>query len=298
MKNTGLGRGLGALLGDAALQDSQSGGVMLKTAEIEPNMEQPRKFFDESALHDLAENIKENGVLSPLWVRRLPTGYYQIIAGERRWRAARQAGLSQVPAIIFEANDRRVMELALIENLQREDLDPIEEAEGYKALTDSFGLTQEEAAAQVGRSRPAVANALRLLGLPEQIKMRVSRGELSGGHARALLQLPANGLQEKAAAKIVAEGLSVRQTEQLVRKLCEQEKPEQAARPLTVNYLEEHERRLTERLGRRVHIVSGKKKGRVELDFYSPEDLESLLNLLGDSQGGLSEPAEMKGKDV
>ena len=278
MKNMGLGRGLGALLGDAAL-DAQHNSVSLKTAEIEPNLEQPRKYFDEEALQELAENIQLHGVLSPLWVRRLPSGYYQIIAGERRWRAARQAGLTHVPAVVFEVDDRRAMELALVENLQREDLNPLEEAEGYKALTEQFGLTQEEAATQVGRSRPAVANALRLLGLPEGVRVRIGRGELSGGHARALLRLPP-GMQEGVAAQVVKAGLSVRQTENLVRKLCEQARPEEHSRPLTVNYLEEHERRLTAALGRRVHIVSGKKKGRVELEFYSPEDLDKVLVLL------------------
>lgn len=280
MKSSGLGRGLGALLGDAALTDSANGSVELRISEIEPNTSQPRKHFDEESLLDLSESIKQNGVLSPLAVRRLPSGYYQIIAGERRWRAARMAGLSVVPAIVFEADDRRAMELALIENLQREDLDPIEEAEGYKTLTESYGLTQEEAAQRVGKSRPAVTNALRLLGLPEGIRLRVSKGELSSGHARALLGLPSARLMEMAASQIVRDGLSVRQTESLVRKLTEQDKPEQIRRPVTVNYLEEHEKRLSSALGRKVHIVSGKKKGRVELEFYSPEDLDKLMELL------------------
>ena len=186
----GLGRGLGALLGDAALQTQEGGSVLLPIAQVEPGLKQPRKRFDQETLAALAESIRLHGILQPLTVRRLASGYYQIIAGERRWRAAKLAGLREVPAVIVEADDRKVMELGLIENLQREDLNPMEEAMGYQALIEEYGLTQEEAARRVGKSRPAVANALRLMALPDAVRALVEEGRLSAGHARALLSLP------------------------------------------------------------------------------------------------------------
>ena len=186
----GLGKGLGALLGDTSLQTQESGSVYLPIAQVEPGLNQPRKQFDETALNDLADSIREHGIIQPLSVRRLSSGYYQIIAGERRWRAAKLAGLTEVPAVIMEADDRKVMELGLIENLQREDLNPMEEADGYLALKEEFGLTQEEIAQRMGKSRPAIANALRLTSLPVLLREMVVDGDLSAGHARALLALP------------------------------------------------------------------------------------------------------------
>lgn len=274
----GLGRGLGALLGDAAGGRPEETGVMLRIAEIEPNADQPRKNFDETALSELADSIRLNGVLTPLLVRRLESGSYQIIAGERRWRAARMAGVTRLPAVVIEADDRRVTELALIENLQREDLNPMEEAEGYKSLSEEFGLTQEEISRRVGRSRPAVANAMRLLSLPEALQKMVSEGTLSSGHARPLLALPSPKLQEQAAKQVIKDELSVRQTETLVKKLL-QEKKEQTP-DMAVNYLEEHEKRLSSSFARKVRIVSGRQKGRIELEFYGAEDFEELMALL------------------
>ena len=225
--NRGLGKGLGALLGDAALRTDTSDNLYLPISQIEPYANQPRRHFDEEALQDLADSIREHGIIQPLTVRRLSSGYYQIIAGERRWRAARIAGLAEVPAIVIEADDRKMTELSLIENLQREDLDPIEEAEGYKTLMDNYHLTQEEAAERVGKSRSAVANSLRLLGLCPEVRQMLQNGELSGGHARALLPLKAD-LQLDAANLIVKQGLSVRQTEALAKRLSnpkEERKP-------------------------------------------------------------------------
>jgi ParB family chromosome partitioning protein len=277
-KNAGLGRGLGALLGSDALRAGEGGSVTLRMAEVEPNTAQPRRRFDEASLQDLAESIRTHGVLQPLLVRRLPTGYYQIIAGERRWRAARLAGLAEIPALVVDADDRKAAEIALIENLQREDLNPIEEAEGLRALVEEYGLTQEEAAERVGRSRPALANSLRLLSLPEAVRAHLIEGRLSAGHARALLPLPGAALIERTAARVVSDGLSVRQTEALCRRL--QTETEAAPGPREPNYLAEHERRLSEGLGRRVSIAAGPKRGRLTIEFYGPEDLDALMEQL------------------
>ena len=280
----GLGRGLGALLGDAALQSQEGGSLSLPISQVEPGLKQPRKRFDEESLQDLADSIRIHGVIQPLTVRRLSSGYYQIIAGERRWRAAKLAGLTEVPAVIIEADDRKVMELGLIENLQREDLNPMEEANGYKVLMEEYGLTQEEVAQRVGKSRPAVANALRLLALPDPVHQLLEEGRLSAGHARAILAAPTGELQKKLAGKVVAEGLSVRQTEALAKRLAagEQEKaaPRPSAGPDLSLYLQEAEKSLSGRFGRRVHIVNGRKKGKIELEYYNPEDLNTLLELL------------------
>ena len=219
-----LGRGLDALLGDTTLQAQTGGSVNLPIAQVEPGLNQPRKHFDEEALADLAESIRQHGILQPLTVRRLASGYYQIIAGERRWRAARQAGLEEVPAIIIEADDRKVMELGLIENLQREDLNPMEEAAGYRTLIQDYGLTQEEAARRVSKSRPAVANAMRLLALPQEVQWLIEQGNLSAGHGRALLALPTAEVQITFAGEIVERGYSVRETEARIRQLL-QRKP-------------------------------------------------------------------------
>ncbi|GHV32494.1 chromosome partitioning protein ParB [Clostridia bacterium] len=280
-KNTGLGRGLDALFGDNAVRDAgadSGGGTVLRIEQVEPRAEQPRRAFDEAALSDLSESIRQHGILQPLAVRKLETGYYQIIAGERRWRAARMAGLTHVPAIVIEADDRHATELALIENLQREDLNPVEEAEGFRVLIEDYGLTQEDVSERVGRSRPAVGNALRLLSLSEGVQSHLKENSLSAGHARALLRLDET-LQEQAASKVIAEDLSVRDTEGLVKRLLEKKTPK--PEPETkISYVAEHEKRLADRFGRRVRIVAGAKRGKVELEFYSPEDLETLMEAL------------------
>ena len=284
-RESGLGRGLDALMGggpSSLLEQSEGSGITtLPIAKVEANASQPRKQFDPDALADLADSIREHGIIQPLTVRKLQSGYYQIIAGERRWRAARMAGLDQVPAIVVEADDRKAMELAMIENLQREDLNPMEEAEGYQRLMKEYGLTQEEAAARVGKSRPAVANALRLLLLPEEVRSLVEDGTISAGHARAILSLPAARLQKAAAQKIVALRLSVRQAEAMCKRMLqEEEKPEPKPAPLTVDYVAECEKSLTRRLDRKVRIVNGKRKGRFELEFYGQEDLQRLYDAL------------------
>lgn len=280
-KQKGLGKGLGALLSDyTAPQAEENGLKMLPIQKVEPNPNQPRRDFDPVALEDLAQSIGEHGILQPLTVRELEGGYYQIIAGERRWRAARQAGLSQVPALILEADEEKTMELALIENLQREDLNPVEEAMGYDSLMKDFGLTQEEAARRVGKSRPAVANALRLLNLEEDLLLLLREGKLSAGHARALLTAPAGKKRREAAQKVMALDLSVRQTELLCRNLGKEQTSEQPEPKLQVDYLGECEKQLTHHLGRGVHIVNGKRKGRFELEFYGAEDLQRLYEAL------------------
>lgn len=282
MANTshGLGKGLGALFGDDALRTDTSENLRrLPISQVECNADQPRKHFDDDALAELADSIREHDVLQPLTVRRLANGNYQIIAGERRWRAARLAGLSDVPAIVIEADDRKATELALIENLQREDLDPIEEAEGYRKLMENYHMTQEEAAARVGKSRPAVANALRLLGVCAEVRAMLQEGKLSGGHARALLPLSA-AMQKKAAQEIVSGGLSVRQTEALVKKYLARPKTKKQTDEETVNYAKLAASELTTKLGRGCRIVTGKKKGRIELDYYGMDDLNDLLDAL------------------
>lgn len=277
----GLGKGLGALLGDDFLDDTSTprSSLQLPISQVESYSSQPRKQFDPEALADLADSIRRHGIIQPLTVRKLSSGYYQIIAGERRWRAARMAGLTQVPAVVIEADDRKAMELAMIENLQREDLNPMEEAEGYKVLMDQYGMTQEEAAQAVGKSRSAVANAVRLLGLSDSVRKLVEEGALSAGHARTLLSLPAK-LQDSAAATVVKGDLSVRQTELLCKKLTQEKKVAPVKDGLTVNYTQEAERDLTTSLGRPVHIVNGKKKGRIELEYYGVDDLNDLIDAL------------------
>lgn len=291
--NRGLGKGLGALLGDAALKSETNDSLYLPISQIETYANQPRKHFDEDALHDLADSIREHGIIQPLTVRKLSSGYYQIIAGERRWRAARIAGLTQVPAIVIEADDRKVTELALIENLQREDLNPIEEAEGYKSLMDNYKMTQEEAAARVGKSRSAVANSLRLLGLCAEVRKLLEGGQLSGGHARALLPLKADA-QKQAAAAVIERALSVRQTEALVKKLIgkKKEKPVSPEDALNESYGKIAAQELSTALGRTCRIVSGKKKGRIELEYYGMDDLNDLLEALAalrQKKGGAAE---------
>ena len=277
----GLGRGLNALLGDPDLPDQNEGSISLPISQVEPGLNQPRKRFDEDALSDLADSIRVHGIIQPLTVRRLATGYYQIIAGERRWRAAKAAGLQEVPAVIIEADDRKVMELGLIENLQREDLNPAEEARGYRTLMEEYGLTQEQVAQQMGKSRPAITNTLRLLALPEEVMALVEEGSLSAGHARAILGAPSPALQKEAAKRVVESQLSVRQTEALVKAL-QKEKKEKAKPdgPDLSLYLGELEKDLSGRLGRKVKIAHKGKKGRIELEYYNEQDLEALLALL------------------
>ncbi|MDY4582491.1 MAG: ParB/RepB/Spo0J family partition protein [Candidatus Faecousia sp.] len=278
--NKGLGKGLGALLGDFSDEPlEKSAYQLLPIHKVEPNPDQPRQDFDEEELQSLADSISVHGVIQPLTVRELPNGYYQIIAGERRWRAARLANLSDIPAVIIEADDRKAMELALIENLQRQDLNPVEEALGYQTLIEEYGLTQEDAAKQVGKSRPAVANALRLLGLCPQVLEQLRKGELTAGHARAVLTLKSEKQQQEAAKKIIALSLSVRQAETLCKNMGKEPAPKKQE-VFAVDYVAECEKSLSKHLGRGVKIVNGKRKGRFELEFYGQEDLQTLLDLL------------------
>lgn len=279
-KQKGLGRGLGALIDDFSVPAAQEQVTTLPLQKIEPNPKQPRRTFDPEALQSLADSIAEHGVVQPLAVRDAGNGYYQIIAGERRWRAARLAGLTELPVVVLDADDQTVMELALIENLQRQDLNPMEEAEGYRVLMEDYGLTQEQAAARVGKSRPAVANALRLLALPDEVRAMVEEGTLSAGHARAVLTLSSHRLQKAAAQKIIALRLSVRQAEAMCKRMAAEEKPKKVKPALTVDYVGECEKALTKQLGRKVRIVSGKRKGRFELEFYSQDDLQRLYEIL------------------
>lgn len=277
-KPSGLGRGLGALLGDDVLSAERSGTLSLPISQVESCSSQPRKSFDEASLAELADSIRRHGIIQPLTVRKLASGYYQIIAGERRWRAARLAGLSEVPVVVMEADDRKAAELAMIENLQREDLNPMEEAMGFHTLIETYHMTQEEAAQSVGKSRSAVANALRLLGLAPAVKAMVERGDLSAGHARALLPL-SPALQETAANAVCSGGLSVRQTEALAKRLAAERK-EPSVKTAGPDYAAEAQRDLSSRLGRGVRIVTGRKKGRVELEYYGIDDLNDLLEAL------------------
>ena len=276
----GMGKGLGALLGEDFSMETTASASTLPLSQIESCAGQPRKIFDEEKLAELAESIREHGIIQPLTVRKLSSGYYQIIAGERRWRAARLAGLSEVPVSIIEADDRKAMELAMIENLQREDLNPMEEAEGYRALVEQYDMTQEEAAQRVGKSRSAVANAMRLLQLSQDIRLLVENEDLSAGHARALLPL-SPALQTEAVKTILANSLSVRQTEQLVKRLQEKlDKPKKEKDPTEVDYVAVAERELSDRIGRACHIVQGRKKGRIEIEYYDTNDLNDLLEAL------------------
>ena len=276
----GLGKGLAALLGDDVMTaQEEKNSLFLPISQVESCSSQPRKQFDPDALADLADSIREHGIIQPLTVRKLQSGYYQIIAGERRWRAARMAGLTQVPAVVIEADDRKAMELAMIENLQREDLNPMEEAEGYHTLMERYGMTQEEAAGRVGKSRSTVANALRLLKLAPAVRLMVEDGRLSAGHARALLPL-SHAQQEYAANTIIKGGLSVRQTEALVKKLTAEKDIPKAPEGIVVDYAKEAAEELSKSLGRVCRIVSGKKKGRIELEYLNTDDLNDLLDAL------------------
>ncbi len=278
----GLGKGMGALFDiPEEFTSGDSPYQLLPLHKVEPNPDQPRRDFDEEELQALADSIATHGLIQPLTVRELANGYYQIIAGERRWRAARLAGLNDIPAVIIEADDKKTMELALIENLQRQDLNPVEEAMGYHTLMADYGLTQEETAARVGKSRPAVANALRLLSLPPNVLLMVRKGTLSAGHARAVLSLKSEKLQTEAAGKIANLGLSVRQAELLCKNMGKTTPSvTQETITLAVDYVAECEKALSRQLGRGVKIVNGKRKGRFELEFYGQEDLQVLLDAL------------------
>ena len=276
---SGLGKGLGALLGDDVMKTESSGSLSLPISQVESYSGQPRKHFDEESLQELADSITEHGIIQPLTVRKLSSGYYQIIAGERRWRAARLAGLQEVPVIVMEADDRKAAELAMIENLQREDLNPMEEAAGFQSLIETYHMTQEEAAQRVGKSRSAVTNALRLLGLSPSVRKLVEENKLTAGHARALVPLSPS-LQESAANAIIAGGLSVRQTEALVKRLSAEKKESKKPRNDEVDYLAEAQNELKAKLCRGVKIVSGRKTGRIELEYYGLDDLNDLLDAL------------------
>ncbi|MEG2119747.1 MAG: ParB/RepB/Spo0J family partition protein, partial [Pseudoflavonifractor sp.] len=267
----------------------EGGSVVVPISQVEPGLKQPRKRFDDDALSDLSDSIREHGLIQPLTVRRLASGYYQIIAGERRWRASKLAGLTEVPVMVIEADDRKVMELGLIENLQREDLNPMEEANGYASLADEYGMTQEEISLRMGKSRSAVANAMRLTSLPDSVRYLLEEGALSAGHGKALLSIPSAEYQKRLAQKAVKEGLSVRQTELLAKKIAAQperaEKVQPSEDPDRI-YLTELEKFLSSRYGRKVSILKGKKAGKIELEYYDPEDLENLLNQMGYGEAG------------
>ena len=283
-KAKGLGKGLDALMGDSTtMQSQEAGSVMLPISQVEPGLNQPRKRFDDEALADLAASIEEHGIIQPLTVRRLSTGYYQIVAGERRWRAAKLAGRDKVPVIIIEADDRKVMELGLIENLQREDLNPVEEAEGYLALLTDFGLTQEELAKRMGKSRPAIANALRLTALPPSVREMLVEGTITAGHGRAVLMVEGEQAQAAFAQKIVEEGWNVRQAESAAKRFTLEAPEEKAPKPVDQDrlYIESAQKDLSLRLGRKVTISNGRKKGRLELEYYDVDDLNDLLDQLG-----------------
>lgn len=280
-QNKGLGTGLGALFGNDDFNEEESELLYLPISKVEPRLEQPRNYFDEEALQELSESILQYGLIQPITVRKLDSGYYQIIAGERRWRASRLAGLTEVPVRVIEADDRRTAELALVENLQREDLNPIEEAKGYKTLIEVYGLTQEEAAKSVGRSRPAITNSMRLLNLSEAVMKMVEKGSLSASHARALIPINDEAQQLAAAQEVIEKGYSVRRTEQLAAKLSRAPKEEKEEKSgISVDYAAEVANRLSLSLGRKVKLVDGKKTGKIELEFYGADDREALIEAL------------------
>ena len=276
----GLGTGLGVLFG-ADDYDDEAEQLTLPISKVEPRSEQPREYFDQEALEALADSIRQYGLIQPITVRKLDSGYYQIIAGERRWRASRLAGLTEVPVRVIEADDRRTAELALVENLQREDLNPIEEAKGYKLLIEEYGLTQEDAARSVGRSRPAVTNAMRLLMLAPQDMEMVEKGELSAGHARAILTVSEPSKQLAAANEIIRKNYSVRKAEQLAARIAREPRqaPEESGE-ISVDYAAEISNELSKKLGRKVKLIDGKRNGKIEIEFYGADDREALIEKL------------------
>ena len=296
----GLGRGLAALLGDDVMTpEEEKTSLYLPISQVESCASQPRKQFDPDALADLADSIREHGIIQPLTVRKLQSGYYQIIAGERRWRAARMAGLSEVPAIVIEADDRKAMELAMIENLQREDLNPMEEAEGYQTLMQQYNMTQEETAQRVGKSRSTVANAMRLLNLPEYVRDQVRTGDISAGHAKALLSLGSPEQMSAAADQIIAKDMSVRQAEALCRKMSKPPKPVKEEDAFTRPVLAvEVEGALKETTGSEVHVDYKGGKGVLHIAFYSDAQLQQFAGLLGQyDPEQAAEAADPSGED-
>ena len=279
-KQSGLGKGLNALMLENSV-DSLASANTLPINEIVPNKDQPRKTFDEGALQELADSITQHGVLQPLLVRPIAAGGYQLVAGERRWRASKMAGLKEVPVVIKELSDVETMEIAIIENLQREDLNPIEEAEGLQALIDKCGFTQEEIAVSVGKSRPAIANSLRLLKLPPEVREMTKNGEISAGHARALLSFDNEAMIYEAAQNIIKNKLTVRDVERLA-KMAERETKKHSANRRRDSIYDEVELSLTEVLGRRVKVYNGRGKGTLEIEFYSVDDLKEIANKLGE----------------
>lgn len=276
----GLGTGLGVLFG-ADEFDDEAEQLTLPISKVEPRSEQPREYFDQEALEALADSIRQYGLIQPITVRKLDSGYYQIIAGERRWRASRLAGLTEVPVRVIEADDRRTAELALVENLQREDLNPIEEAKGYKLLIEEYGLTQEDAARSVGRSRPAVTNAMRLLMLTPPVMEMVEKGKLSAGHARAILTVSEPSKQLAAANEIIKKNYSVRKAEQLAARIAREPRqaPEESSE-ISVDYAAEISNELSKKLGRKVKLIDGKRNGKIEIEFYGADDREALIEKL------------------
>ena len=276
----GLGTGLGVLFG-ADEFDDETEQLTLPISKVEPRSEQPREYFDQEALEALADSIRQYGLIQPITVRKLDSGYYQIIAGERRWRASRLAGLTEVPVRVIEADDRRTAELALVENLQREDLNPIEEAKGYKLLIEEYGLTQEDAARSVGRSRPAVTNAMRLLMLTPPVMEMVEKGKLSAGHARAILSVSEPSKQLAAANEIIKKNYSVRKAEQLAARIAREPRqvPEESGE-ISVDYAAEISNELSKKLGRKVKLIDGKRNGKIEIEFYGADDREALIEKL------------------
>lgn len=275
-----LGTGLGVLFG-ADEFDDEAEQLTLPISKVEPRSEQPREYFDQEALEALADSIRQYGLIQPITVRKLDSGYYQIIAGERRWRASRLAGLTEVPVRVIEADDRRTAELALVENLQREDLNPIEEAKGYKLLIEEYGLTQEDAARSVGRSRPAVTNAMRLLMLTPPVMEMVEKGKLSAGHARAILSVSEPSKQLAAANEIIKKNYSVRKAEQLAARIAREPRqaPEESGE-ISVDYAAEISNELSKKLGRKVKLIDGKRNGKIEIEFYGADDREALIEKL------------------
>lgn len=278
-RKSGLGKGLEALFEDNSSVAGENGQEIIKISEISPNKDQPRKEFDLTALEQLADSIREHGVIQPLILRPMSSGGYQIVAGERRYRASRMAGLTELPAVIRYLSDKEAMELALIENLQREDLNPIEEAQGYQELMDHYGFTQETVSKSVGKSRPAVANALRLLRLPQPLMTHVQNGDLSAGHARALLSLNDEKLMEETAQKVMLKGMTVREIEKL-SKSSENPKKEKRSFPKGDSFYEEMELALSSELGRKVKVQAQRKKGSLTIEFYGKEDLKELVSRL------------------
>lgn len=274
----GLGKGLGAMFGEAAMEPETTEITSLPLIKVEPRMDQPRKRFEDEAMDELISSIKEHGVIQPLTVRPIGGGYYQIIAGERRWRASREAGLDKVPVKVIEADDRTAMVLALVENLQREDLNPMEEARGYETLMKEYGFTQEETAVKVGKSRPVVANSLRLLKLPEEVAQMVEEGKLSLSLARTVLELDHDELRITVAREIVAKNMTVREAEAYIKRLKKPVKPIEISDE--VDYYAEVEKSLGSVLGRKVKIVKGRKKGKIEIEYYDSDDFEALCEKL------------------